>query len=100
MPETDTKRLRAIGHTLRPLVTVSSKGLSANILAEIQRALHDHELIKVAVKMADREAKKATVAAICEHCGAQLVQTVGHIALLYKKAVEPNPRLSNILRNL
>ncbi|MEX2132302.1 MAG: YhbY family RNA-binding protein, partial [Pseudohongiellaceae bacterium] len=43
----DQKQLRAIGHKLKPIITVAQKGLSENILAEIDRALTAHELIKV-----------------------------------------------------
>ena len=39
------KRFRAIGHTLRPVVTIAEKGLTASVNGEINRALNDHELI-------------------------------------------------------
>ncbi|MDP4918106.1 MAG: YhbY family RNA-binding protein, partial [Haliea sp.] len=40
----DHKQLRAIGHKLKPVVTVAGNGLSDNVLQEVQRALGDHEL--------------------------------------------------------
>lgn len=42
----DKKQLRRLGHKINPVVTVATKGLSENVLAEINRALIDHELIK------------------------------------------------------
>ncbi len=46
MSKRDTKQLRAIGHKLKPVVTVAGKGLSETVRLEIERALTDHELIK------------------------------------------------------
>lgn len=92
------KRFRTIGHQLSPVVTVADKGLSDTVMAEIQRALNDHELIKVKVVAEDREDKKNIIDTIIEQNDATLVQQIGHIALLLKKAKEPNPKLSNISR--
>ncbi|TXR51852.1 ribosome assembly RNA-binding protein YhbY [Reinekea thalattae] len=92
------KRLRTIGHKLNPIVTVGEKGLTDTVMAEINRALDDHELIKVKVVAEDRDDKKAMITALVQQSGAELVQTIGHVALLLKAADEPNPKLSNIIR--
>ena len=42
----DKKKFRAIGHHLKPIVTVAGNGLSESVMSEISRALTDHELIK------------------------------------------------------
>ena len=44
------KQLRAIGHGLNPVVMVADKGLSEGVMAEMERALSDHELIKVRLR--------------------------------------------------
>lgn len=92
------KRLRTIGHQLNPVVTVGDKGLSTTVLEEINRALNDHELIKVKVVTEDREDKKAIIAELITHTGATLVQTIGHIALILRKVDKPNAKLSNLKR--
>ena len=94
------KELRAIGHHLHPIVTVASAGLSDSVLAEISRALDDHELIKVKMAVSDRTLKQQTIAELCDKTGAELVQTTGHIALILKAAKKSNPRLSNLKRSL
>ncbi len=94
----DKKRFRQIGHGLKPIVTIAQKGLTENILTEMQRALNDHELIKVKVAGADREQKQELVTALCGELKAECVQTIGHVILLYRAAKKPDPRLSNILR--
>lgn len=92
------KQLRAIGHKLNPVVIVS-KGLTPGVAAEIDRALTDHELIKIRVNAADREEKKELVEAICNKLGAELIQMAGHIALIFRAALKPKPELSNLLRH-
>jgi RNA-binding protein len=92
------KHLRRIGHDLKPVVTVADKGLTGAVIAEIDRALTDHELIKVKLAVGDRDAKKAATDAICERLDARAIQQVGHVLLLYRKADKPDPRLSNLLR--
>lgn len=90
------KQYRAIGHNLHPIVTIAQKGLSENIRLELERALRDHELIKIKLAAADREAKKELVEAICKEFHAECVQSIGHTALLYRKAKKHDGRLSNI----
>ena len=51
------KRLKSIGHELKPIVMIGNKGITPAISEEIDRALSDHELIKVKVPTDDREEK-------------------------------------------
>ncbi|MBQ0720727.1 MAG: YhbY family RNA-binding protein [Gammaproteobacteria bacterium] len=94
----DKKHLRGIGHKLNPVVTIASKGLTDSVAAELDRALDDHELIKVRLSVGDRDAKKVTIDETCKRLKAELVQTIGHVILLHRKAAKPNPKLSNLLR--
>ncbi|MCY4330836.1 MAG: YhbY family RNA-binding protein [Endozoicomonadaceae bacterium] len=89
---------RSAGHALNPVVTIAGKGLTENVLAETLRALGDHELIKVRFAVGDREQRQALMVELCEKTAAELVQVIGKVALLYKKAKKPNPRLSNLIR--
>jgi len=92
------KHYRSIGHNLNPIVTVSSKGLSEAVLAEIERALHDHELIKIKCVVDDRAARKALVQKISDLTHSTVVQEIGKVALLLRAAKKPNAKLSNLLR--
>ena len=92
-------RLRQIGHALNPVVMIGGQGLTENVVEETNRALNDHELIKVKIAGEDREARVAVIAEISEVTGAEVVQTIGKIALLYKKAKQQNPKLSNLVRH-
>ena len=55
----DKKYLRRLGHNLKPVVTIAAKGLTEPVCAEIERALADHELIKIKLAVGDRAAKKS-----------------------------------------
>ncbi len=92
------KQYRTIGHSLNPVITVASKGLTEAVQLETDRALEDHELIKVKFAVGDREIKKALIRELCSIVEAELVQEIGNIALIYRQALKPNPKLSNLLR--
>jgi RNA-binding protein len=98
MSKQDTKQLRAIGHKLKPVVTVAGKGLSDTVIDEIKRALADHELIKVKLVVGDRAARSAISEEICERCAAKQIQSMGNILLLLRRSKEPDPKKSNLLR--
>lgn len=95
----ERKRLRQIGHALNPVVMIGGQGLSEAVVEETLRALNDHELIKVKVAGEDREARAAAIAALSQETEAEIVQTIGKIVLLYKKAKQQNPKLSNLVRH-
>ena len=92
------KRYRTIGHSLNPVVTVAGKGLSPGVLEEINRALSDHELIKIKLALTEREQRQQALKQILEQCDAILVQAIGKVILIFKPAPKPNPKLSNLLR--
>ena len=95
----EQKRFKAIGHSLKPVVTIAGNGLSDAVLLELNRAINDHELIKVRVNADDRDDKQATIEKVIGAANAELVQSIGNVALIYKSAKKPNPKLSNILRS-
>lgn len=94
----EKKRLRSIGHSLKPVVIVAGAGLSEGVLAEIDRALNDHELIKVKMSVGDRVLKKQLIQQLCEQSGATIIQTIGNIVLILRKAKKTNTQLSNLHR--
>jgi RNA-binding protein len=92
------KQFRTIGHKLNPIVTIAGNGLSPNVVAELNRALDDHELIKVKLAIPEREDRKETVAELIRLPNVELIQEIGKVVLLYRANKKPNPKLSNILR--
>ncbi|KGD65090.1 hypothetical protein Y5S_01524 [Alcanivorax nanhaiticus] len=94
----DIKRLRRIGHHLKAILILGDKGLTETFIEELNARLEDHELIKVKVNAESRDDRAEIVKALCENSGAELIQRIGNIALLYRAAQKPNPKLSNLLR--
>lgn len=81
-------QFRSQAHKLRPVVTLGQHGLTANVVKEIDRALNDHELIKIKVASQDREARQQAINEIIEQSQAELIQTIGQIAVVYRKNPE------------
>ena len=82
------RALRAAGHSLNPVVTIGAAGVTAGVLAETDRALDDHELIKIKVALDEREDRREAVGRLCEELGAELVQSIGKVALVYREHVD------------
>lgn len=79
------QQLKSQAHTLKPIVIIGSKGLTQNIIDETNQSLIAHELIKIRVNAADRESRMQIANEICQQCGAELIQFIGHIAIIYRK---------------
>jgi len=92
------KRLRGIGHGLSPVVTIAGNGLSESVCAELERAISDHELIKVKLVIADRALRQETAQTLCKQLGAEIVQEIGKVLLIYRHNPKANVKKSNILR--
>lgn len=92
LTEHQKKFLRARGHTLKPVILVGQAGYSQALLAEFDRALTDHELIKVRVRGAERSDRDAIFAELSTHGRAELVQRIGNVGLFYRVHPE-RPRI-------
>lgn len=99
LSQAQKKQFRTIGHKLNPVVTIGDGGLGDNVKKELNRALEDHELIKVKIPAGERSEKQKLIDALCTEGQCTLVQKVGNVALVYRAARKPNPKLSNILKN-
>lgn len=80
----DRSAKRAQAHPLKPMVLIGEQGLTDAVMAEIDRALTAHGLIKVRVASDEREARAAMMDGICEKLGAAPVQNIGKILVLFR----------------
>lgn len=85
MTPAERKALKAKAHKLDPVVHVGAKGLTEEVIAEIDRALHAHELIKVRAASLDRQAREKAFDRIVEKTGADAVQHIGKVFVLFRK---------------
>jgi RNA-binding protein len=77
--------LRAEAHKLKPLVLIGDKGLTDEVLAEIDRSLKAHELIKIRASTDEREARDAWLDMICTRLEAHAVQQIGKVFVVYRE---------------
>ena len=92
LSERQRKHLRALAHALQPVVRLGSAGLTAAVTAEADRALADHELIKVKGPGGDRERRDELFAGLARDTGSTLVHRIGNVAVLYRPRKDP-PRI-------
>ena len=81
------KHLRGLTHALQPVVTVADKGLTDNVLAEIELALSHHELVKIKLR-SDRETRAGHVTEIARRFGAEQVHVIGQVACFFRRNPE------------
>ena len=85
MTPADRKAFKARAHKLEPVVIIGGKGLTEEVFTEIDRALTAHELIKVRAPAADRDEREVFLEKILTKTGAEAVQYVGKVFVLYRK---------------
>jgi putative YhbY family RNA-binding protein len=80
--------LKSKAHHLGPIVRLGVAGLSTAFVKEVERALSDHELIKVRIDIEDRQARDAAGDELCERTDAARVQRVGKTLVLWRPRPE------------
>jgi RNA-binding protein len=87
---TDAQRryLRGLAHARHPLVRVGAAGASEAVMAELDRTLAHHELVKIKVSTDDRLARRGVIERLGEHCNAEVVHVVGKTAVLFRRNVD------------
>jgi RNA-binding protein len=93
LTEPQRKHLRRLGHDRNPIVLVGQAGIGPNLIAELDRALTDHELVKVRARVGDRGTRDSILAELETATRSELVQRIGHTAIYYRR----NPDKPGIL---
>jgi RNA-binding protein len=89
LTQSQIKHLKALAHHRKPVVTVGTAGLTAAVLREVAAALRAHELIKIKLPAMDRDDRQALFERLCAEAGAEAVQHIGRIAVVYRRADPP-----------
>jgi RNA-binding protein len=84
LSEKQLRHLRGLAHALKPVIRLGGAGLTDAVAKETQRALHDHELIKVKAPGGDRDARNAAFSDLAQRTGSALVHRIGNVAVLYR----------------
>lgn len=88
LPSHRRSALRAEAHKLAPVVIIGDKGLTDEVVKEIDRSLKAHELIKVRAATDDRKAREEWMRQVCERLEAEPVQVIGKVLVIYRKNPE------------
>ena len=84
------KYLRSMAHDLKPFVMIGQHGLSESVIAEIDSTMLKHELIKIKLRVQDRDDKQKIIEKILEFSHAEIVQVIGGVLVIYRP-FEDNP---------
>jgi RNA-binding protein len=83
--------LRKLAHDLNPVVMVGKEGMNNNIVRATERALDEHELLKL--RFVDHKQEKREMSRyLADECSAELVSVIGNVAILFRQARDPDRR--------
>jgi RNA-binding protein len=85
LSEKQKKHLRRLAHPLHPLVMLGNAGLTDGVVSELDRALNDHELVKVSARVGERTERDAALDELALRTSAVIVQRIGHIGVFYRR---------------
>lgn len=78
------RHLRGLGHELRPIVQIGKDGIDDGVVAAVDRALTDHELVKVKIAEAAALDRHDAADAIASATRSEVAQVLGNTLLLYR----------------
>lgn len=84
----ERKALKGRAHQLEPVVIIGNKGLTDQVVKEVDVALKAHELIKVRAPALERGQREETLRTLCERTGAEAVQIIGKVFVMYRKRAD------------
>ncbi len=85
LDNTQLKQLRSLAHSLKPVVRVGQHGITDGVRRELESALAHHELVKIKLGAANRDARDKMLASLCEFAAAVIVQRIGNTGVLFRR---------------
>ena len=85
--------LRSLAHDLKPVILLGAKGATEAVVKELDLALTHHELVKVKLSGGDKEERQEQVEVLAQGTGAESVQQIGHVVVLFRRN-EDEPKLA------
>ncbi len=76
--------LRSLGHNLHPIVQVGKEGIADGLVAAIEQALLDHELIKIKIGEASALDRHDAATTLATRLGCEVAQVLGNTVLLFR----------------
>jgi RNA-binding protein len=85
--------LRSLAHDLSPVILLGAKGATEAVLKELDRALLQHELVKVKLSGGDKDERQGQIDYLAGGTEAESVQQIGHIVVLFRRNAD-DPKLA------
>lgn len=79
------RHLRALGHSLEPVVQLGKGGVDEGVVAAVDAALTQHELVKLKLSSETPEDRHEAAETIAAQTGSGVAQVLGRTILLYRK---------------
>ena len=70
---------------MNPIVMLGNAGLTEGVVGELDRALSDHELVKVSARVGGRDARNETLGELASRTNAEIIQHVGNVGVFYRR---------------
>ncbi len=87
------KHLRGLAHSLKPVVLIGQKGLTASLVDALEEALIVHELVKAKfIDDKDKAFKSQAIEMLTKATAAELVGLIGHTAIFFRPHPDPERR--------
>ena len=86
LPKKQTKQLRALANSLKPLFYVGKNDLTEAAIKQADETIEKHELIKCAVQDGSELTAKEAAEQLAEQLGADVVQTIGNRFVIYRRS--------------
>lgn len=84
-------QLSSLANELNPVVFLGKAGAAEGVHEALDKALTDHELIKL--RFVDFKGERKELAGqLAEKAGAELVRVIGHVAIIYRQSADPEKR--------
>ncbi len=71
---------------MHPIVMLGNAGLTDGVVNELERALTDHELVKVGARVGDRAARDEALTTLASRTKAEIVQRIGNVGVFYRRS--------------
>jgi RNA-binding protein len=93
------RKLRALAHSLKPVVQIGQRGVTEAVAQQVETALNDHELIKVRIGAESPTDRNDAASLLIPRTGCEVAGIVGRVLILYRPHPDhPRIRLDDGLR--
>ena len=82
------KFLKAKAHALKPVITIGNKGISENLISELNESLDAHELLKIKLPGVEKKDRSMLLTEVCEKTKAHEIGLIGRIGIVFRPRKE------------